>query len=109
MTESDFKPHGSGHHYKNDVFCGLLSKQINKWRWAICICFNSGKSCHSLFGVEGGKFVLLVPKNRKEKKGQFILFFLANTGPALFRGSCSPTPIIIQLITFAFPVGNKHV
>ena len=24
MTESVFKPHRSGHHCKNDVFCGLL-------------------------------------------------------------------------------------
>lgn len=90
------------------LFCGLLSKQINKWRWAICICFNSEKVAILYLG-EKKKFVLLVPKNRKEKKGQFIIFFLVNTGPALFRGSCSPTPIIIQLITFAFPVGNKHV
>lgn len=74
MTESDFKPHGSGHHYKNDVFCGLLSKQINKWRWAICICFNSGKSCHSLFG--GGKKSLsfLSPRTEKKKKGSLLFF-----------------------------------
>ena len=75
MTESDFKPHGSGHHYKNDVFCGLLSKQINKWRWAICICFNSGKSCHSLFGGEK-KVCPSCPQEQKRKKRAVYYFFL---------------------------------
>lgn len=56
-------------------FVVILSKQIKKWRWAICIGFNSEKVAILYLG-EKKKFILLVPKNRKEKKGQFIIFFL---------------------------------
>lgn len=112
MTESVFKPHGSGHHCKNAVFCGLLlslnSFKTNKWRWAICICFNSEKVAILDLG-EKKSLSFLFPRTKKKKKDSLLFFFLVNTGQALFRGSCSPTPIIIQLITFAFPVGNKHV
>lgn len=56
------------------LFCGLLSKQINKWRWAICICFNSEKVAILYLGEK--KVCPSCPQEQKRKKRAVYYFFL---------------------------------
>lgn len=55
-------------------FVVILSKQIKKWRWAICICFNSEKVAILYLGGKKKVYPSCSQEQKRKKRAVYYFF-----------------------------------